>query len=70
MYLAANGESMMPKFLLGLAVGLVIGAAGTAAAAQLVGDNGYLIGWNVELNGETVCSDPYIWTSIREIECD
>ena len=39
-------------------------------AAQVVGTNGYLTGWSVTKDGDEVCSDPYIWTSTREIECD
>ena len=60
----------MKKFGLGLALGLTIGASGTAIASQLVGDNGYLIGWDVQINGETVCSDPYAWTATKELDCD
>ena len=60
----------MRRFYIGVAVGLLFGAGGTAAAAQLVGGNGFLMGWEVQLNGETVCSDPYIWASLKEIDCD
>lgn len=60
----------MMKFIAGMLFGLGIGIAVTATAAQLVGDTGYLSGWDVSINGETVCSDPYIWTNTREIECD
>ena len=60
----------MKRFLAGAIFGLCLGIAITAAAAQLVGGSGYLMGWDVSINGETVCSDPYVWTSTREIECD
>lgn len=60
----------MRKFWLGVAVGLALGTSTTAVAAQLVGDTGYLMGWDVEVNGERVCSDPYVWTVTKEIECD
>jgi len=40
-------------------------------AARVVGENGYLIGWDIEdQNGNVLCSDPYVWTSTREIECE
>jgi hypothetical protein len=60
----------MRQFFIGLVLGLSIGAIATAHAATMVGDNGYLLGWDVQLNGETVCSDPFIWASTNEIECD
>ena len=61
---------VMKRFIAGTIFGLCIGVAATATAAKLVGDNGYLMGWDISVDGETVCSDPYIWTSTREIECD
>ncbi len=60
----------MRQFVLGMLVGLSIGAATAATAATLVGDTGYLMGWDVVINGDTVCSDPYVWSATREIECD
>lgn len=40
-------------------------------AARVVGENGYLMGWGIEdQDGNTLCSDPYVWTSTREIECE
>ncbi len=60
----------MKRFICGLIVGLCLGVAISAAAAKIVGDTGYLFGWDVTVGGETVCSDPYIWTSTHEIECD
>ena len=59
----------MRNYILGVATGLLLGAAGTALAAQIVGNSGYLLGWEVELNGETVCSDPYVWPTLKQLEC-
>lgn len=60
----------MKKFIAGVFCGLCLGVTLTAFAAQLVGNDGFLLGWDVSIGGETVCSDPYIWTSAKEIECD
>ena len=60
----------MRTFVSGFICGALAAAALGAAAAQLVGDTGYLMGWDVTIGGETVCSDPYVWTLTREIECD
>jgi hypothetical protein len=58
------------KYLAGIATGLVIGLTAPLAAAQLVGDTGYLRGWSVTKGGEEVCYMPYVWVSSKEIECD
>lgn len=60
----------MRKFLTGLIAGLALGTVVPAAAATLVGGTGYLIGWTVTKDGDEICYMPYVWTSIREIECD
>ena len=60
----------MKRFLAGLVLGLLIGISSTVFAAKLLGDDGYLTGWDVVMGGETLCTDPYIWTSTNEIECD
>ena len=59
----------MKQFVAGIAIGLVIGASATAGAAVCAG-TGYAIGWEVTKDGNELCSDPYIWASTREIECD
>lgn len=39
--------------------------------AKVVGDDGYLTGWDVvDQNSERLCSDPYVWVSTKEIECE
>jgi hypothetical protein len=60
----------MRKYLTGFVVGLVMGTVVPAAAATIVGGTGYLSGWTVTKDGDEVCYMPYVWTAIREIECD
>lgn len=60
----------MKKLVIGFMLGLAAGAAVPSVAATLVGSTGYLAGWTVTKDGEEVCYMPYIWTGIREIECD
>ena len=66
----SKGEKRLKTFACGLVLGLSFGIGISAWAAKLVGGDNYLIGWDVLVDGETVCSDPYIWTSTHEIECD
>ena len=61
---------MSISFWRGVAVGVAIALAVPAVAQRVVGGNGYLLGWNVVLNGRILCSDPYVWAGTREIECD
>jgi len=60
----------MKKLMIGFAIGLAAGAAVPAVAASIVGSTGYLSGWTVTKDGEDICYMPFVWTSIREIECD
>jgi hypothetical protein len=60
----------MKKLTIGFIIGLAAGAAVPAVAATIVGNTGYLSGWTVTKDGNEICYMPYIWTSIREIECD
>jgi hypothetical protein len=67
--------------LLVLALGYMLGSIQPSASAKLrprlpihpakvVGDNGYLMGWDITKEGETICSDPYVWVDQHEVECD
>lgn len=60
----------MRNLIIGIAIGITIGVVGTASAAQIVGDSGYLMGWDITMNGKTICSSPYVWPSLKEIDCD
>lgn len=55
----------MWKFMVGLLSGFAFGVITATAMAD-----GYMIGWTVTLDGTEICSDPFIWSSIKEIECD
>ena len=57
------------KTLKGVVIGFVFGLAASSFAAQLLGDTGYLMGWEVRVGGERVCSDPFVWPGLKEIEC-
>jgi hypothetical protein len=59
----------MRRFVMGFVVGLMLGGAGVAVAAQIIGSNGYLVGWDVRVKGQRICSDPFVWVATKEIEC-
>lgn len=63
------------RFLLGLCVGLVLGAAGSASALamapELIGGTGYLFKWDVtDSDGDIICNAPFVWAATHEIQCD
>lgn len=59
----------MKRFFAGLAAGLMLGSLTTATAASVL-EKGILTGWDVTTNsGKRICSDPYVWPAIHEIEC-
>lgn len=60
----------MRKFVAGFVAGTLFATATMALAAKVVGNNGHLLGWSVTVDGEEVCDSPYVWQSLREIECD
>ena len=60
----------MKRFWVGFIAGIFFGAVTAGTAAVVAGDNGYMMGWEIKKDGEKICSDPYIWTEIKEIECD
>jgi hypothetical protein len=59
---------------IGIAIGAVLGAPPTQGAIRdprIVGGDGYLIGWDIiDANGESLCVEPYVWTSTHELECE
>ena len=60
----------MNRFGIGLAVGLALGSVGAALAYPLARDGDhYETGWTVLVRGETLCLDPYVRPTEREIEC-
>jgi hypothetical protein len=59
----------MTKFIIGVIVGLFLGASVSAYAAGVFG-SGTLSGWTVTKDGEEVCSDPSVDTASKELECD
>lgn len=61
----------MRNFTLGLVAGVLIGAPGLVIAAEVVGENGYLRGWEVVTSsGSTICDTPYARPRLRQIECN
>jgi len=59
----------MKQFIFGVVLGLTLGLLGTAVAARVVGFDGYLPGWAVTIQGDTLCTNPYVWNVTRHIEC-
>ena len=66
--IGARGIAIMLKFAAGLVLGLTLGAAVAAFARDEIED-GYLSGWVVTMNRQTICADPYVYASSRMIAC-
>ncbi|MBX6961123.1 hypothetical protein MCL91_04655 [Providencia rettgeri] len=60
----------MKKFIYGFILGSALSASIGAFSAGYFGGTGYIFNWEVTKDGVTICEDPYIWESTREIECD
>ena len=59
----------MRNFIFGLILGVGLATISTAYAISTL-KTGYFFGWEVTQDGNVVCSDPFIWPGVREIECD
>ena len=59
----------MRKFFFGLLLGLGVGIAGTAFAADVTGLDSVLIGWEVQKGDEVVCKDPWAAVATKQISC-
>ena len=57
----------MRNLMVGLAVGLVVGSAGVAwtQVRADVNTNGVLVGYEVQANGRTICSNPTVYKQFR-----
>ena len=64
----------MKTCIFGLAVGLIVSSAFAAYAdaddIESFIASGYARGWTVSIKGNEVCSDPYVWSASKDIECD
>jgi hypothetical protein len=59
----------MAKFIVGVIVGIFLGASVSAYSAGVFG-SGTLSGWTVTKDSEEVCSEPSVDMAAKEIECD
>lgn len=61
----------MRSYLIGLTTGLALASgAAYAGGIGIYGGPGYMNGWDIVIEGDTVCHDPYVWPATREIECE
>lgn len=59
----------MTRFFCGLGLGLFMGVSLSAYAATIVGNTPTLTGWTVTAGDRTVCSDPEVDFTAKEIDC-